>query len=277
MNDTEQKIIAIAAQEAPQNKNSDQVLNAARLILRECANFGITSRNQLAYVLATAHHESCLGAWMREFADGSAYEGRRDLGNTQAGDGPRYKGRGFVQLTGRNNYTKYAQILGIDLVGNPELAADPQYAAKILAHGMSSGAYTGKKLASYERPDGSYDFVGARYIVNGQDKADKIAAQAQKYLAALGVASNSPTVTTAAQPGAITPVSYKVVVPQAKATVRSGAGRSFAIITTLNADPNRQYTADGEAQGELVGNDNVWVRIPEVGGFVTRTALRIVG
>lgn len=68
-----------------------------------------------------------------EIADGSAYEGRLDLGNTQTGDGPRFKGRGLIQLTGRNNYTHYGQILGIDLVNHPELMLDLDTSARVLA------------------------------------------------------------------------------------------------------------------------------------------------
>src|SRR5262249_19071276 len=61
------------------------------------------------------------------------YEGRRDLGNNQLGDGARFRGRGFVQITGRFNYTRYAGETGHDLVNNPELALDPAVAADILA------------------------------------------------------------------------------------------------------------------------------------------------
>ncbi len=68
-----------------------------------------------------------------EYASGDQYEGRADLGNTQPGDGRHYKGRGYIQLTGRSNYTAYGNLLGVDLVGNPDLALDPMVAARIFA------------------------------------------------------------------------------------------------------------------------------------------------
>jgi hypothetical protein len=61
------------------------------------------------------------------------YEGRADLGNNQPGDGPRFKGRGYVQLTGRSNYTRIGPQVGANLVGNPDLANDPTVAGLILA------------------------------------------------------------------------------------------------------------------------------------------------
>jgi putative chitinase len=66
-----------------------------------------------------------------EFASGAEYEGRGDLGNTQPGDGRRYKGRGLLQLTGRANYRQYGTALGVDLEGNPDLAADPPLSLRI--------------------------------------------------------------------------------------------------------------------------------------------------
>lgn len=62
---------------------------------------------------------------------GTLYEGRKSLGNTVAGDGPRFIGRGILQLTGRANYASMSKKLGIDLVGNPELACDPIVSTKI--------------------------------------------------------------------------------------------------------------------------------------------------
>jgi putative chitinase len=59
------------------------------------------------------------------------YEGRADLGNNRPGDGVRYKGRGLLQLTGRANYKAFGDLLGVNLEGNPELAAEPVLSLKI--------------------------------------------------------------------------------------------------------------------------------------------------
>ncbi len=66
-----------------------------------------------------------------EFADGTAYENRLDLGNTEPDDGPRYKGRGLLQLTGRANYRRIGHILGLPLEDKPDIAADPVVSLKI--------------------------------------------------------------------------------------------------------------------------------------------------
>lgn len=76
-------------------------------------------------------HESMGFSRLEEIASGQAYEGRKDLGNTQPGDGVRYKGRGIIQLTGRYNYKKFGNIAGVDLENNPHLAADPSIAVKV--------------------------------------------------------------------------------------------------------------------------------------------------
>ena len=87
------------------------------------AKFNITTPLRLAHFLAQCAHESGGFKFITEFASGSAYEGRKDLGNTQPGDGVRFKGRGFIQLTGRANYSKFSTFCNEDCVANPELVA----------------------------------------------------------------------------------------------------------------------------------------------------------
>jgi putative chitinase len=81
---------------------------------------------RVCHFLAQAAHEAASFRTLREFASGAAYEGRKDLGNTQRGDGVRYKGRGIFQLTGRANYRTIGAKIGMDLENNPELAASPE-------------------------------------------------------------------------------------------------------------------------------------------------------
>ncbi|PPI99562.1 hypothetical protein C5E51_36140, partial [Nocardia nova] len=89
---------------------------------------GIDTPQRAAAFLAQVGQETAGFATLTEYSDGSDYNGRADLGNTQPGDGPRYKGRGGLQLTGRHNYERASQALGVDFVNHPELVADPKYA-----------------------------------------------------------------------------------------------------------------------------------------------------
>lgn len=94
-------------------------------------SFEITSRLRIAHLLAQACHESDGFCTTVEYASGRAYERRADLGNTQPGDGPRFKGRGLFQLTGRANYKAYGDKLGVDLVADPDAAAEPVMSLRI--------------------------------------------------------------------------------------------------------------------------------------------------
>lgn len=155
---------------------------------------------QAAYILATAYHESDRFRTMEEYASGAAYEGRLTLGNNQPGDGRRFKGRGFVQITGRRNYTDWSKRLGIDLIGKPTLAAQLDLATTILIDGMMLGTFTGKKLLDYVAGQRK-DYLGARRVVNGTDKATLIAGYARSFERALAAAGYSPTAVTVASAG----------------------------------------------------------------------------
>ena len=80
---------------------------------------------RLAHFMGQCSHESGGFRYMEEIASGAAYEGRADLGNTQPGDGKRYKGRGPIQLTGRSNARFYGRKCGIDFENRPDLMAVP--------------------------------------------------------------------------------------------------------------------------------------------------------
>lgn len=85
------------------------------------AEFEINTPRRQSAFLAQVCHESGSLRYLREIADGSAYEGRADLGNTSAGDGEKFRGRGLLQVTGKANYGACGLALGLDLIASPEL------------------------------------------------------------------------------------------------------------------------------------------------------------
>lgn len=159
---------------------------------------------EVAYVLATAHHETGRFKYMEEIGRGEG----RDYGESvlvARGRRETYHGRGFVQLTWLANYSRMSLLVGVDLVAAPEKAKEPATAAEVIWEGMIRGLFTGKSLADYIRP-GSVDFVGARRIVNGTDKAETIAAYAEEYAAALGLIGTEPELDRSPCPAADCPM-----------------------------------------------------------------------
>jgi hypothetical protein len=162
----------------------------------------------LAYALGTTHLET--GAAMQPIHEkgGTKYfeanygptgfnpTRAKKMGNTAPGDGALYHGRGFVQLTWKTNYQAMSTHLtktfskSVDLVSDPDLALNPEYAAEIMFHGMNVGTFTSRKFSDYftKTPAGlpaKDNWVGARAIINGNDKAPVIANFGKIYYSSL--------------------------------------------------------------------------------------------
>jgi putative chitinase len=140
-----------------------------------------------AYMLATVKHE-CADSWqpITEFGSDDYFDKYepctalgRSLGNRQPGDGRRFKGRGYVQITGRYNYVRLGEHLdlGQALAEYPDRALEPLTAYRIMSAGMCKGLFTGRSLRHYLN-DRHTDYLEARRIINGNDQAVKIAAYA---------------------------------------------------------------------------------------------------
>ena len=172
----------------------DMTLGHTQRILAAAQRAGLTSP-QTAYVLATAKWET---AHTMQPVREAYYLGQRAEAYRK---GLRYYpwyGRGFVQLTWEANYAKQDRKLGLDgkLMASPDLAMRPDVAADILVRGMQDGDFTGKKLTDYINSSKT-DYVGARRIVNGTDKASEIAAIARDYEVAMTAYSPRPPVKSA--------------------------------------------------------------------------------
>ncbi len=182
--------------------NSAQVSGLESLLESMEAEQNISNLKQFAYMLATLKHETAntfrpiteLGSvnYFNRYdpilADTAARRATaRANGNLARGDGYKYRGRGYVQITWKNNYKKLGDALGYDLVDLPDEALNPAIAYKIMSYGMRKGIFTGKKLSDYLNDAGT-DYVNARRIINGTDQAEKIAGYAEKFEKALKAA-----------------------------------------------------------------------------------------
>ncbi len=145
-------------------------------IKQECQLQGIGLNTQIAYVLATVEWETAKTFKPVKEAFWLSEEWRRENLRYYP-----YYGRGYVQLTWRNNYAKYGQILGIDLVNKPDLAMEPPTSLFILVHGFKTGTFTGRKITDYIN-EHTTNFYDCRRCINGLDKAGKIARIAENYL-----------------------------------------------------------------------------------------------
>lgn len=151
---TEQQLKAILPYAAENN-----IKKHLPAINRVLVRYQINTPLLIAHFIAQIGHESGDLNYVEEIASGDAYEGRRDLGNINPGDGRKYKGRGLIQITGRANYTEISKDLGIDFVSNPQLLASNQCAAE------SAGWYWNKKSLNYWASKD--DLISITRIING--------------------------------------------------------------------------------------------------------------
>jgi len=140
----------------------------AKAVADEARRQGVTVRNQICYMMATIQHETA-----------GTYKPIAEYGGKNRRYAP-YYGRGYVQLTHKFNYEKYSTLLGKNFVDNPDEVMEPEVSLFIIVDGMKNGTFTGKKLSDYISAS-HVDFVNARRIVNGLDRANLIAGYAEKW------------------------------------------------------------------------------------------------
>lgn len=152
-------------------KRSDLSVNDYQDLARDLAaamvRNNITTGRRARMFIAQTCHESGGYRWREELASGAAYEGRRDLGNTHPGDGVRFKGRGYIQITGRTNYAEISQAVGRDFLRNPARLAGKTLAAFSAAwwwrtHGCNQIADTGDFVAVTRRINGGTNGLADR-------------------------------------------------------------------------------------------------------------------
>ncbi len=155
----------------------------------------VTDIQVMAYMLATVKHEtadrfkpiteygsrSYFNRYDPVLADTEVRRRRaREMGNTREGDGYRFRGRGYVQITWKKNYRKLGEALVVDLASDPDLALRPDVAYAIMSYGMRKGAFTGFKIGDFVT-SGHADYYNARQVINGHDKATEIKGYAEAF------------------------------------------------------------------------------------------------
>jgi predicted chitinase len=142
----------------------------------ECIEQGLDLTTQIAYVLATVEHETA-----GTFKPVKEAYWKNEIWRQNNLRYYPYYGRGYVQLTWKENYQTYSDKLGVDLVSEPDKVMEPNIALFILIDGFKTGAFTGKKITKYIN-NIETDFYNARRCINGTDQATKIEALAETYL-----------------------------------------------------------------------------------------------
>ncbi|HEV7747558.1 MAG TPA: peptidoglycan-binding protein [Pyrinomonadaceae bacterium] len=228
-------------------------------IQQAMAEFDITSYLRETAFLAQLAHESGELRYMEEIASGAAYEGRANLGNTQPGDGKRFKGRGPIQLTGRANYKRYGDLLGLDLVNDPTIAATKEVGFRIAGqywklNGLNELADQQQFKAITKKINGGY---------NGLDDRIKYYERAKKVM-------SSDDTETIATPVATPPTSSGQAPPYPGAVLRQGSkGDNVRVVQQRLSDLGYSLGVDGNfgpgtakavvafQQKQSLGNDGI--------------------
>lgn len=165
---------------------SQAQVDALNFLVLKCEEAGMTYP-ETAYALATTYHETGViqgGKMVRtmqpvkEFGSDAYLKGKKYYP---------YIGYGYVQLTWEDNYTRIGKLIGVDLIEKPERALEPEIASKIMTGGMLNGWFTGVGFRK-KRPVSRYNkaqYISARAIINGKDKAELIADYAMTFEKAL--------------------------------------------------------------------------------------------
>lgn len=148
-----------------QGDDRDQL---AQAVAKEAHAQGITNRNQICYIMATIQHETA-----------ATFKPIAEYGGANRPYAP-YYGRGYVQLTWKYNYAKYSDKLHQDYVNHPDEVMQPDVSLFVIVDGMKNGIFTGKNLDNYISGN-NVDFVNARRIINGTDRAELIASYAEQW------------------------------------------------------------------------------------------------
>lgn len=163
--------------------------NLVKAVLKEGRKHGLTLQTQIAFIMAMVQHETA-----------NTYRPIKELGGANRRYVP-YYGRGYVQLTWKANYQKYSNILGIDLVNDPDQALDRRVALFILVHGLANGTFTGRRLGQYINVNRT-DFYNAVKMIAGSYRTHYIASLATQWMTRLKNFSFAPEFVEEAAPQA---------------------------------------------------------------------------
>jgi putative chitinase len=231
---------------APAASQAKIIAEAGAVLAATLESYDITSRLRIAHFLGQTCEESAGYRTTEEFASGREYEGRQDLGNTHKGDGPRYKGRGLLQLTGRANYADYGKALGVDLVNNPTLAAQPALSLKIACeywkrHDINADCDRDDAQAVTRKVNGGLNGLSDRIAFTQKAKTAVARLQAVQLS---GAASGGAAAPVAASGGAAT---AGAAIGQTRPVLARGSqGDAVVQLQNLLRDENFAVAVDGD-------------------------------